>query len=127
MRTLKLALLSAILGAVCAVGWTVNAQPSAATASYPVYASAHITSNATTLVYTGAGVLHTICINDQGASANIATVDDALTATTPTLAVIDTVTTIGCQLYDAAFSTGLTVVTGTGTAGDLTVTYRPLR
>lgn len=105
----------------------VQAQPTGSTASYPVYAAIHMAANGTSSPITGAGVLHTVCINDQGASSNIATVYDNTAGSGTTLAVIDTVTTVGCQLYDAAYSTGLTVVMGTGTTADLTITYRPLR
>lgn len=84
---------------------------------------AHIATSTTTLVKSGAGTLHTVCVNTLGTVASAATVDDALTATTPTIAVIDTLTGGAvCRIYDVNFATGLTIVT-TG-APDITVSYR---
>ncbi len=84
----------------------------------------HISTSTTTLVKSGAGFLHAVCVNTKGASSNIATVDDAVTATTPTIAVIDTTLGVGCETFDVAFIYGLTVVTATGTQADLTVSWR---
>lgn len=95
--------------------------------TFPVYAASHISTNTTTAILTGTGVLSKICINDQGASGNLATVYDNTAASGSSLAIIDTVTTIGCQWYDVALATGLTILTSGGTAADLTVVYRPLR
>jgi Ca2+/Na+ antiporter len=68
--------------------------------------------------------VHTICVNTLGTVASTITVDDALTATTPTIGVINSLTLLGCQTLDVAFATGLTIVT-TGTAApDVTVSYR---
>ena len=39
------------------------------------------------------------------------------------IAVIDTTAQIQTLLFDALFTTGLTVVTASGTAADLTVSY----
>ena len=84
----------------------------------------HISTATTTNVKSGAGVVHTICVNTLGTVASTITVDDALTATTPTIAVINSLTLLGCQTFDVAFATGLTLVT-TGTAApDITVSYR---
>jgi hypothetical protein len=82
----------------------------------------HIASNATTLVKSGAGVLTAIVVNTSGASSNIATIYDSLTGSGTVIAILDT-TSKGTYNYNVAFSNGLTVVTTTGTAGDLTVTY----
>lgn len=81
----------------------------------------HITTDATTVVKSGAGSLHTICVNTVGAGATI-TVDDAISATTPTIAVLSGAT-LGCYTYDVAFSVGLTIVTAV-TAPDITVSWR---
>lgn len=104
----------------------VAAQPTGAD-RYPVYSFSNINSNTATQVLTGAGILHTVCINDKGASSNIATIYDNTASSGTTVAVIDTVTAEGCLRYDAAVGTGIRIVTATGTAGDLTVTYRALR
>ena len=86
------------------------------------YKYAHITTDTTTLVKSGGGLLHTICVNTPAATETI-TVDDALTATTPTIAVITLyASTTPCFTLDINFTVGLTIVTGTA-AGDITVTY----
>lgn len=106
---------------------SVRAQPTGAP-TYPVYAFANINSNATTQVFTGDGVLHAICVNDAGAADNTASVYDDDDGTSDVIAVIDTVTTAGvCLEYDVDINTGIRVITATGTAGDLTVSYRALR
>lgn len=127
MRRVSFSLLIIVLALIVVnLSWQVQAQPSGAL-TYPAYSKTPISTNTTTLVLSGAGVLHAICLNDQGASSNTATVYDALTATGTAFAIIDTVTAPGCLVYDAAVQTGITVVTGTGTAGHLTVLYRALR
>lgn len=99
--------------------------PAAGVAVTPTaYTYAHIATSTTTTVKSGAGMLHTVCINTLGTTASTVTVDDALTATTPTVAVINSLALLGCTTYDVAFSVGLTLVT-TGTAApDVTVSYR---
>lgn len=86
------------------------------------YGYSHISTLATTTIKSGAGTLHSISVNTVGAAANTATIYDSLTGTGTVIAVI---TTLSAQtlLYDLAFATGLTIVTATGTAADLTVTY----
>lgn len=87
----------------------------------------HITTDATTLVKSGPGWLHEICINKPVVSSVI-TIDDAVTATTPTIGVITLPATLvtegpNCAVYDVSFANGLTIVTATG-ASDLTVSYK---
>lgn len=84
----------------------------------------HITTAATTVIKSGAGVLHTVCVNALGTVASAVTVDDAVSATTPTIAVINSLLLSGCQTYDVAFSTGLTLVTTGTIAPDITVSWR---
>lgn len=84
----------------------------------------HITTNATTIAKSGAGVLHKVCVNTKGATANVATVYDNTAGSGTVIAVLDTTSSVGCISFDVAFATGLTIVTAAGTAGDLTVTYR---
>lgn len=82
----------------------------------------HISTNTTTLVKTGPGVLSSVVINKAGASANIATVYDGIDATGTVIAIIDT--TVARPLeYNVAYLVGLTIVTATGTAADLTINY----
>lgn len=89
----------------------------------PIYSYLNITTTATTLVKTGAGFLHSITFNKPVATGTVK-IDDAITDTTP---VIGTVTVPASPqpstlIYDIAFSTGLTIVTGTA-AQDITVAY----
>jgi len=82
----------------------------------------------TTLVKTGAGVLHSITFNKPTATS-VVEVDDALTNTTPIIAKI-TIPTENQQasnepltlIYDVAFSTGLSITTSAA-ASDITVSY----
>lgn len=83
----------------------------------------NITTQTETLVKSGAGVLHTICINTP-ANNGTATVYDNVTSTGTLIGKITSFTAVqGCFTYDAAFATGLDVVTSAGNI-DLTVTYR---
>lgn len=88
----------------------------------------HISTNTTTAVRTGPCVLHAVAINKAGASANVATVyDDVSGGTTTPVAVIDTTRAgLGYIQYDITLLNGLQVVTGTGTAGDLTICWTPI-
>ena len=88
----------------------------------------HISTNTTTAIRTGPCVLHAIAVNKAGASANVATVYDAVAgATTVTVAVIDTTRAgLGYIQYDITLLNGLQIVTGTGTAADLTVCWTPI-
>lgn len=88
------------------------------------YTYLHIAGAATTLVKTGAGVLHYVCDNTPVAAATIK-VDDAITDTTPRIAIITVPAAAAnpfCQRYDVIFSTGLTIVTSG--ADDVTIAYR---
>ena len=83
----------------------------------------NITTQTTTLVKTGAGILHSITFNNPVATGTCE-FDDALTHTSP---VIGTVTTPTgpfpvTLIYDIAFSTGLSITTGTA-AQDITVAW----
>lgn len=117
-----------VTGVVGAVGLALlEAQPTGA-AFYPVYEKVNITSNTTTSPLTSSGVLHAVCINNAGASSNTASVYDDPDSADTVVAVIDTVELNGrCLVYDMALDNGLTIVTATGTAADLTVLYRDLR
>jgi hypothetical protein len=88
------------------------------------YTYGHITTATTTTLKSGAGVVHTICVNSLGTVASSLTVDDATSATTPTIAVINSLTLLGCQTFDVAFATGLTIVSTGTVAPDVTVSYR---
>lgn len=87
-------------------------------------ARAHINSNATTTIKAAPGTLYQVCINTKGATANVATIYDNTAGSGTVIGVLDTTSQVVCMTYNTAFVTGLTVVTATGTAADLTVTYR---
>ena len=94
-----------------------------ANGSTGIWSYNNITTTTTTLVKTGAGVLHSITFNKPVATGTVK-IDDALTDTTP---VIGTVTTPAnpmpvTLIYDIEFTVGLTIVTGTA-AQDITVAY----
>lgn len=90
------------------------------------YLYSHLAALATTTVKTGPGALHSITLNTCIASATV-TVYDNTSAAAPVIATLTcpaTVTNPVTLIYDARFSTGLTVVlAGTG-APDVTVAYR---
>lgn len=121
------ALLKAIVNGIA--NGTVTLGPAGPSSSIPTvsagYNYTHITTATTTAaIKTGTGVVHTVCVNSLGTVASAITVDDALTATTPTIAVINSLALLGCQTYDVAFSTGLTIVTTGTVAPDVTVSWR---
>ena len=79
-------------------------------------------ANGTTTLKTGAGVLHTVTINAVGSGETIQLYDN----TTNSGTLIATITPVAgmTYLFDAAFSTGLTVRIAGTTAGDYTVTWK---
>ena len=90
------------------------------------YNYTNITSATTTLVKTGAGVLHAIIVNTPVGSG-VVEMDDALTHTTPKIGTITFPATLlnngpNPAIYDIAFSTGLSITT-TGTM-DITVVWK---
>lgn len=97
-----------------------NPQPAGANGSF-----SNITTNTTTTVKSGAGILWRIVINTKGASANTATVYDNTAGSGTKIGTIDTVTGATGEIdYGGVnFATGLTIVTATGTAADITVVY----
>jgi len=96
---------------------TITTQPAGWTAS-------NITTATTTVVKSGAGVLHLVNVNTKGTVASTVTVYDNTAASGTKLATIDSLNLSGPFQYDVSFVTGLTVVT-TGTAApDITVSYR---
>lgn len=76
----------------------------------------------TTVVKTGAGILHTITINNPTATGVIV-IYDGINATNPIGSITVQASPMPVTLtYDAAFTVGLTIVTTTA-ASDITVTY----
>ena len=85
----------------------------------------NIITQATTLVRTGPGILHAITLNTPVATGTI-TIYNGIAAATGTLiaTVLTPTTTVPYTIiYDVAFSTGLTIVTGTATQ-NITVSFR---
>jgi hypothetical protein len=84
---------------------------------------ANITTQTTTLLKTGAGILHSITFNKPVATGTCE-FDDALTHTSP---VIGTITTPASPMpvtliYDVEFTTGLSITTGIASQ-DITVAF----
>jgi len=105
------------------MAYTLSVPLDANSKAAPFYSYANITTTTTTLVKTGAGFLHAIVLNKPVATGTVK-IDDAVTDTTP---VIGTITVPASPqpttiVYDLAFTTGLTIVTGVA-AQDITVVY----
>ena len=90
------------------------------------FAYQNITGTSTTVIKTGQGVLHEICLNKYGASGTIAVYDNTSATGTLIGTITETATVTSqapvCVMHDIAFRVGLTIVTGTA-AHDLTVIY----
>lgn len=81
----------------------------------------HITTNTTTLIKSGPGTLHSILIGTKGTTETI-TIYDNTAASGTVFTVIDCATVPGPYIsLNWDFSTGLTVVTAGGGAGDYTI------
>ena len=87
---------------------------------------ANITTDTTTEVKAGSGVLHSITINTPVASSIINLYDNTAASGTliGTITLPATLLSDGAKtaIYDVAFATGLTIKTTTG-ASDITVSY----
>ena len=83
----------------------------------------NINTNTTTTVKSGAGVLKRIVVNKVGTLLNTCTIYDNTTATGTIIGTIEPHTHMVFE-YDVVFNTGLTIVTATGTAADLTIVYQ---
>lgn len=85
---------------------------------------ANINTATTTTVKSGAGVLHSVCVNTINATSTAQMYDNtAGSGTKIGLITQATGQQPSCLVYDVAFGTGLTIVTTTGTP-DYTVSYR---
>lgn len=83
----------------------------------------NLSGNATTMLKSGRGWLRGVTINKAGASANTLTIYDNTAGSGTKIATLDT--TAGTTFnYDLQFNVGLTVVMATGTAADITVTWK---
>lgn len=106
------------------LGLAAQAQVNAPTYISAAYAFLNITTDTTTLVFSGQGILGAVCIN-SGASGETITIYNSLTGSGTKVGTITLATTSGgCFNYNAFLSTGLTVVTAVA-AADLTIVWRP--
>ena len=90
------------------------------------YSHKNITTATTTVVRTGAGVLHAITVNAAVASGTITVYDNSAGSGTKIATITFPATLLASQivlLYDVVFTTGLTIVTVE--ANDITVSWRP--
>ena len=89
------------------------------------YSHKNLAANATTTVKSTPGFLHSLVINKIGATANTITIYDNTAGSGTVIATIDsTIASAPTRLYDVQFTTGLTVVIASGTAADITLSYR---
>lgn len=88
------------------------------------YSFSHISTSTTTTVKSGAGVLHTLTVNNLGTVSSTTTVYNNTAASGTVIAIINTLAGQISYVYDIAFSTGLTIVTTGTVAPDITVSYR---
>lgn len=84
----------------------------------------NINTNTTTVVKSGPGVLKRIVVNKDGNTSNTCTIYDNTSGTGTIIGTIDPVNAQIVFEYDVVFNTGLTIVTATGTAADLTIVYQ---
>lgn len=87
---------------------------------YQDYNHTHLNANAATIINAYPGFLGSVIINTKGATANTATIADGTT----TIAVIDTTSTVGTLEYNIRCATSLVVTLASGTAADITVTWK---
>lgn len=115
------------------ISGTVSLPTGAATESTLVALSAKVVngysfhrsaSNATTTIKSGAGVLKRVTVNTLGSALNTCTIYDNTAGSGTIIAVIDPTLARGTFEYDLVFNTGLTIVTHTGIAADLTIVYQ---
>lgn len=90
----------------------------------PAITGQNIAANGTTVLKTRSGALHLLTINKKGASSNVITIYDNTAASGTVIATIDSTVQPGTWVYDLQFANGLTVVMGTGTAADITVSFQ---
>ena len=84
------------------------------------YKPTHITGSATTLVFTGKGILHNIVVNTTtGTVVNV--YDNLGSGTTGTVAVLKSSIAENSYNFDATIANGLYITSGA--AGDYTVTW----
>ena len=83
----------------------------------------NITTTGTTTIKSGAGIFRRLVINTKGALSNTFTIYDNTAGSGTVIATVDTVNSTGSLEYGLAFSTGLTIVSASGTSANATVIY----
>lgn len=83
----------------------------------------NIAATGTTTVKSGAGIFRRLVINTKGGSSNTFTIYDNTAGSGTVIATVDTVNSTGSLEYGLAFSTGLTIVSASGTSANATVIY----
>jgi hypothetical protein len=92
------------------------------TQGFPIgysYSYTHITTNTTTSIKTGAGILNSVVINNPGATWTV-TINDGGN----TIGVISPTSSMNTLIYETSFNSGLSIVTAGTTPGDITVTWQ---
>lgn len=124
MKRFLVAVTAVIAVALASVVVVPPAQAVTYTASSP-NSFKNIATNTTTAVLSGSGTLDSIVINTTGATANTITVYDNTAGSGTKIATIDGTTASGTRIiFNVKVSTGITVVTASGTAANITVVYR---
>jgi hypothetical protein len=88
-----------------------------------VYSYKNLTTDATTTLKSGPGYLHTVCVNTPAATGVVTIYDNTAASGTKIGTITSFASVVGCQIFDVAFWSGLTVVLATA-APDITVTFR---
>jgi hypothetical protein len=88
------------------------------------YIYAHITTNTTTTLKTGAGLLHTVLINTTGTAETVTIFDATSCAGTVKIGAILVTAANNTFLYDVQFQNGLCITTAGTTPGDYTITWQ---
>ena len=84
----------------------------------------NITTTGTTTIKSGAGILRRVVVNTRGGITNTLTIYDNTSGSGTVIAAIDTVNGVSGNFeYNVAFSTGLTIVSASGTSANATVIY----
>jgi len=88
------------------------------------YSFTNVSTATTTVVKSGAGVLHAVIVNSLGTIASTLTVYDNTAGSGTVIAIINSLTLYGTFQYDINFATGCTVVSTGTVAPNFTVSYR---
>lgn len=91
------------------------------------YSYKHIAAGqATTVVKTSAGVLHSVTFGGPATATNVTTIYDDSAGVGVVIGIPTATAVVGpvTMVYDIAFANGLTIITGTANGADMTVSYR---